>query len=142
MHFRIALIESVQIYKPLASRRLNKLHGEQAADFAAHRQSRGHQISYVNGSMRVLRRILRLAVEWGVLESAPKIELLPGEHHRERVITPDKEVRYLAAAPSLLACAATILVDTGLRPDECYRLRWEDVTWVNGRNGTLLICVG
>jgi len=83
-----------------------------------------------------------LAVEWGVLESAPKIELLPGEHRRERVITADEESRYLAAASPLLASVATILADTGLRPDECHKLRWEDITWANGRNGTLLVTRG
>ena len=35
-----------------------------------------------------------------------------------------------------------MLVDTGLRPEECYRLRWDAITWVNGRNGTLLVTHG
>jgi len=26
-----------------------------------------------------------------------------------------------------------------MRPEECYRLRWEFITWVNGRYGTLLV---
>ena len=51
-------------------------------------------------------------------------------------------MRYLAAASPLLADVATVLADTGMRPDECYRLRWENVTWVNGRNGSLLITDG
>lgn len=29
-----------------------------------------------------------------------------------------------------------------MRPDECYRLRWETVTWINGRNGSLLVTHG
>ena len=29
-----------------------------------------------------------------------------------------------------------------MRPDECYRLRWESLTWTNGRNGTLLVTHG
>src|SRR5450631_612045 len=29
-----------------------------------------------------------------------------------------------------------------MRPDECYRLRWESVTWTNGRNGTVLVTHG
>lgn len=29
-----------------------------------------------------------------------------------------------------------------MRPDECYRLRWESVTWTNGRNGTILVTYG
>lgn len=52
---------------------------------------------------------------------------------------PDEEMRYLSAAPPLLAEMATVLIDTGMRPDECYRLCWEDVTWVNGRNGSVLV---
>ena len=135
-------IRAILAYKPLARLRLNEIRGEQVTEFAAHRQSRGLKTSYVNGSMRVLRRILRLAVEWGLLDSAPKIELLPGEHQRERVVTPDEEACYLAASPWLLASIATLLVDTGLRPDECHRLRWEDITWTNGRNGTMLVTHG
>jgi integrase len=37
---------------------------------------------------------------------------------------------------------ATVLVDSGLRPDECYRLRWEEISWVNGRRGTLRVREG
>ena len=29
-----------------------------------------------------------------------------------------------------------------MRPEECYRLRWESIIWVNGRNGTLLVSHG
>ena len=100
------------------------------------------KVTTVNASLRILRRILRVAEEWGELEKAPKVRMLPGESHRERVITPDEEARYLASANSLLAEIATVLVDTGLRPEECYRLVWDSITWVNGRNGTLLVTHG
>jgi len=68
--------------------------------------------------------------------------MLPGERHREHVVKPDEEARYLAAAPEPLASVAAILIDTGMRPDECYRLLWESVTWANGRNGTILVTHG
>jgi integrase len=29
-----------------------------------------------------------------------------------------------------------------MRPEECNRLRWESITWDNGRNGTLLVTHG
>jgi integrase len=29
-----------------------------------------------------------------------------------------------------------------MRPEECFRLRWESVTWTNGRHGTVLITHG
>ena len=32
--------------------------------------------------------------------------------------------------------------DTGMRPEESFRLRWEHVTWLNGRNGALLVTHG
>jgi integrase len=41
-----------------------------------------------------------------------------------------------------LADVATILVDSGMRPEECFRERWENVTWVNGRHGTILVTHG
>jgi integrase len=99
-------------------------------------------VSSINSAIRVLRRVLSLAIEWGAIESGGKLALLPGERHRERVITPDEEMRYLAAASALLADVASVLADTGMRPDECYRMRWEDVTWANGRNGSLLVRLG
>ena len=129
-------------YEPLANAKLDEITGEKLAGFAAYEQTRGLAVSSINSAIRVLRRVLSLAVEWGALESAPKLALLPGERHRERVITPDEEMRYLAAASPLLADVASVLADTGLRPDECYQLRWENVTWVNGRNGSLLITHG
>jgi integrase len=81
-------------------------------------------------------------VEWGALGSCPKVKLLPGERHRERVITPEEEAKYLAAAPEPLGSVTAILSDTGLRPEECFRLRWEAITWTNGRQGTLLVTHG
>jgi integrase len=128
--------------KPLANLRLDEIQGEQAGDFAARRQSEGLAVGSINSSLRVLRRVVRLAVEWGVLETAPKIELLAGERRRERVVTPQEESQYIAVASPLLAEVAMVLANTGLRPDECHRLRWEEVTWTNGRNGTLLVTHG
>jgi len=29
-----------------------------------------------------------------------------------------------------------------MRPEECFRLRWESIAWVNGRHGTLLVTHG
>ena len=123
-YYRVG-VRAIRAYKSLADSKLSEITGETAADFAAHRQSQGLQVSTVNSSLQVLRRILRLAVEWGVLQAAPKIKLLPGERHRERVVGPEEEARYLSAAPERLASVAAVLADTGLRPEECFRLRWE-----------------
>jgi integrase len=135
-------IRALTGYKPLGGTRLDQIAGELASEFAAHRLRDGMEVSTANNSLRVLRRILNLAVEWGVLGTVPRIKTLPGERRRERVITPEEEARYLAAAPEPLASIASVLADTGMRPEECFRLRWESATWVSGRNGALLVSHG
>src|SRR5262249_2124302 len=65
-----------------------------------------------------------------------------GEKRRERVVGEEEFAHYLSCASPLLAEVATTLNDTGLRPDECHRIRWENITWINGRNGTLLVTEG
>ena len=135
-------LRAIKAFKPLANCKLEEITTEKASEFAAHRQAQGLQISSINSSLRVLRRVLRVAVEWGASPSAPKLKLFSGERHRERVVSSSEEARYLAVAPDLLASIVTILADTGMRPEECFRLRWESVTWTNGRHGTVLVTHG
>ena len=87
-------LANISSYGPLVSRKLDSITSEHAADYAAYLQTKGWQPSSVNSSLRVLRRALRLAVEWGITPSAPKIKLLRGEHHREHVVLPEEEARY------------------------------------------------
>ena len=135
-------LTNIVAYVPLVNRRLDSITSEHVADYAAHLQTKGWQPSSVNSSLRVLRRALRLAVEWGIVPSAPRIKLLRGEHHREHVVLPEEEGRYLAAAGELMADVATVLVDTGMRPEENSRLRWESIGWSNGPCGTLQVTHG
>jgi integrase len=60
------------------------------------------------------------------------VEMIPGEHRRDRILSPSEDAIYLAAArsskmqkhadPELLADVYAILIDCGLRPEECFRL--------------------
>lgn len=129
-------------YKALAKSALDTITGELASEFAAWRLRQGRQVSTVNSSIRVLRRVLNLAVEWGVISAAPRLKVLSGENRRERVVTVEEEAKYLAIASEPLGSIATVLADTGMRPEECFRMRWEHVTWLNGRNGALLVTRG
>jgi integrase len=129
-------------FTPIAELRLNELNGESVASYVAHRKSAGLEVSSINRELQVLRRILHLAVEWGAIHGVPKIRMIAGEKHRERVVTPEEEAKYLAVAPELLAFIGGVLIDIGMRPDECFRLRWESITWVNSRHGTLLVTHG
>jgi integrase len=126
-------------YKPLASRALDTITSETIADYCAHRESLGRAVGSVNRELRVLRRSLRLAQEWGVITIAPKVKMAGKEVRRERVITEDEFARYLSCAPPLLADVVMILRETGLRPDECHRLEWPDIDF---RHNRLLVRTG
>lgn len=135
-------IDSLKKSSTLANLKLNEIGPELVAEYASERQRDGLQISSVNSCLRALRRVLRLAVEWGVLEASPKVKFLAGEHRREHVVTYNEEALYLTAALPLLHDVSTVLFDTGMRPEECHCLRWESINWDNGRNGVLLITRG
>ena len=135
-------IGNISAYSPLVSRRIDSITSEHVSDYAAHLQAKGWKPSSVNSSLQVLRRALRLAVEWGIAPTAPKFKLLRGAHKREHVVTREEEARYLGAAGELLADIATVLIDTGIRPEENSRLRWECIGWTGGQQGFLQITHG
>jgi integrase len=135
-------VRRLRSFAPMATQPLNKITGESVAAYVAHRKASGLAVSSINRELQVLRRVVHVAVEWGELESTFKVQMLTGEQRRERVIAPDEEAKYLAAAPEPLASIASVLADSGLRPEECFLLRWESITWMNGRHGTLLVTQG
>jgi integrase len=146
-------------YTRLANAAMDAISTEIISGFVATSRAEGYQVSSTNRALQVLRRMVRLAIEWDKLEKAPRISLLPGERRRERVLTFNEETAYLEVArnigesilaayaralegiratqrgeqptkpadPFLLRDVAIILLDCGLRPEECYRLRWEHV---------------
>ncbi len=130
-------------YAPLAALCLDDQHlTEQVGGYVGSRQAKGLTTASINRELQVLRRLLHLASEWGVLEQCPKIKMLTGEQHRDFVLTPEEEARYLAAAPELLASFAAVLADSGMRPEELLRLQWEHVGWANGHHGTVFVTHG
>ena len=73
-------INSAKNSVTLSGLKLNEIGPEAIAEYASERQRDGLQISSINSCLRGLRRILRLAVEWGALEASPKVKFLSGEH--------------------------------------------------------------
>jgi integrase len=132
-------VKSLLAFDKLADSRLDAITGETMGAFVASRASRGLEVSSINRELQALRRMFHLAQEWGRVERAlPTVKMVPGEKHRERVLTSEKESLYFSAAATkamdqhtdarLLADVARILLDCGLRPEECFRLRPENVT--------------
>jgi integrase len=143
----------------LGAMRMNTITAEAITEFIAARRHAGMAISTINRDLSTLRRMFRLAQEWGKVHTVlPRVRMLPGENQRERVLDAGEERRYLAATIELayqheesyeralegirakvrgetpiqpdaylLRDVATILLDCGLRPEECYRLKWENI---------------
>jgi integrase len=131
-------IKSLLSFDTLASARLDSITTETIGAFVGMRKRGGLEISTINRELQALRRMFHLAQEWGKVERAlPTVRMVPGEKHRERVLTREEETLYFAGAkseamnqhvdPSLLSDVASILLDCGLRPEECFRLRPENV---------------
>ena len=127
-------VKSLLAFERIAGSRLDAITGEIIGGFVAKRQGAGLEISSINRELQALRRMFRLAQEWGRVQRAlPTVRMLPGEKHRERVLTAEEEALYFRAACSeameehsdsqLLADVARILLDCGLRPEECFRLK-------------------
>jgi integrase len=123
----------------LARLRLEEITDQHAGEFAAHFSNLSP--ATVNCSLRTLRRAFSLAVQWGKLERMPKISLAKGERQRDRVLSDDEATRYLAACPQPWRDVATVMLGTGMRPGECYGLRWEHIL-LNGQGGLIQIAQG
>jgi integrase len=151
-------VANLQAFSKTAGLPLDQITAEHVAGFVAHRQSAKVQVSTVNRDLATLRRAFHLAAEWGKVSTIlPRVRLLSGENHRERVLSPEDERNYLEAATAighglreayrralegiravkrgeepkrqdafLLRDVVTILTDCGLRPEECFRLTWQD----------------
>ena len=141
-------VKTLLSFGQLATARLDSITTETIGAYIGMRKNTGVQISTINRELQALRRMFHLAQEWGKVEKAlPTVRMVPGENHRERVLTPQEETLYFAGAkseamnqhvdPSLLSDVASISLDCGLRPEECFRLRPE-----NARDGKIEIQFG
>jgi integrase len=87
-----------------------------------------HSPANANRALRTLRRMLGKAAEWGVIAAAPRVKLVK-EEGRSATINDEAESRLLAVAKQPLRDILVIMLDTGMRPGEVFRMCWEDVLW-------------
>jgi integrase len=155
-------------FSKMAKMRLDEIKLDVVAEFVAHRQLAKVQVSTINRDLATLRRMFSVALESlefvppkiklrpgenrreriltddeeaAYLEAAARIghdielayaKALTGIRATLRGEAPMKLDAYL------LRDVATILIDAGLRPEECFRLRWVD----NIREGCVYVLTG
>lgn len=87
--------------------------------------------SNINMALRTLKRMLSVAEEMRLIQRTPRIRLAK-ENGRERLISAEEEKLILANAGPTLRDVFLLIFDTGMRPGEACRLRWENVDFVRG----------
>lgn len=131
--FYKAKVDCLLKYPPLASATLDAI-DESMID--AYKQKRSRQtsrrgkpysVASVNRELATLRRLLRLAHEWKIINRVPRVRLLRGEKNREFVLSHQQEKLYLDSAPQPLDDVALMLIDTGFRVGEAVSLEWPEV---------------
>jgi site-specific recombinase XerD len=113
-------------FEPLASASLDHIDEARIEQYVQQRAKKVAPAT-VNREQATLRRLLRLAHEWKVINRVPRIRMLPGERMREFVLSHAAEHLYLEPAPQPLRDVAILILDTGLRVGEAVNLRWRDV---------------
>jgi integrase len=113
-------------YQRMASARLDHISEELIGDYVQFRR-RTVAPATVNRQLATLRRALRMAYHWKIINRLPKIQMLQGERDREFVLSPENERLYLAITPHPLNDMAVLLLDTGMRIGEALALQWPDV---------------
>ena len=92
--------------------------------------------STINRKLAVLSRILRTAVERGKLAAMPKIPRRKEAKHRVRFLSADEENRFITTFMQFgyhhHAEAFLILLYTGFRTGECWRLECRDIDLLHG----------
>ena len=88
--------------------------------------------AYCNRELATLRHMLRLAVEEGIIASAPIVRLHKEEGGRERTLSPEEYQRLLAVAPVHLRRIITCAYETGMRAGEIKKLSWDKVDFKTG----------
>ncbi|MGH9355308.1 MAG: tyrosine-type recombinase/integrase, partial [Terriglobia bacterium] len=122
------------IQSDLATLPLDTITDQHASQHIARQLAKGFKPTTINRDLRTLRRALSLARDWGKIGGLPKVTLAKGERQRDRVLSPEEARHYLIACPQPWRDGATLILGSGMRPEEVCELRWEQVE-LNGANG-------
>ena len=118
-----------KFFKGFAVARINT---DAARTFADQRTAEGAKSGTVNGSLALLRRMLKIAQEDGKLQTVPKIRLLRPGYARTGFLPREQFERLLDPLPAHLKPLITFLYYCGVRLGEALDLEWHQVNLDTG----------
>lgn len=94
-------------------------------------RERGNSDATINRKLSALSKMLRFAMDRGVIQRMPRIEKFPEEEGRIRWYSHEEEKVFLdyleAEGRTDFYDLLVFLFDTGARPSEAARIRWRDI---------------
>jgi site-specific recombinase XerD len=85
-------VKSLSAFTPIATANPDSISTGDITGFISKRRKAGLKVSSINRELEFLQRMLRLALEGSILERSPlRVQMLPGENQRDRVLTNDEE---------------------------------------------------
>jgi integrase len=100
------------------------------------RKSTGKRIrpATLNRELACLKSLFNHAIksDFTMRNPVSRVDFLPENNEQTRVLTYDEQAAYLAAATPLLRDVATLMLETGMRPEEVYRIQPENVSLAGG----------
>jgi integrase len=122
-------VERLLAFPLIGDATLDEITGETISQYARYRMEVAQNSSVtISGDLRTLRRLLKLAKEWGKIKDTIAVHELPQGEGRTRVVTFKEEQLYLAKATENLRDAAILSADLGTRPNsELFCLAWPNV---------------
>ncbi len=101
------------------------------------KKERPRSLATVNNHLRVLSKILSLAVDAELIDSNPcfRVRKFKPNNRRLRVLSDAEEVKLLTAlgGKDLIRCIVIVALNTGLRRNEIFSLEWPDIDFQRAR---------
>jgi integrase len=140
-------VSSVALLRVFADTPLDKITPEEverfkttrAREFKSARSKKGRvqtkkrvRPATVNRELACLKSVINFAIRSNVLIRNPvsAVKFLPEDNQQMRVLSHVEEREYFAKASPVLSDIARLILDTGMRPEEVYSLRPENVDLV------------
>ncbi len=114
--------------------RIDKIGAEQVARYKADKLKLEYTPKSINNQLAVLRRLLAVACEWGLLDHVPQAKwLMRSPPPPFDFLTFEEAERLVAGSEPQWRPMIVTALKTGLRIGELLALRWQDVDLVAGR---------